>query len=156
MVRSTKKGGYIVLVEGIIENERIKPRYSFIKTSKEWISSFENEGCKHIYHEKKLNTFLLEGYINYRDKALQKIKALLGIKTPQVTLSNCIETYDYLNENKPAEKKQKFRMLKNIYRTINNFILFLLVYLSYPLEYLNNYLFKRYGEGVGAFLFIKK
>jgi ubiquinone/menaquinone biosynthesis C-methylase UbiE len=176
MCRVLKKGGFIFFMEGAHEKKFPIPKHSFPRTTGEWIELFEKNDATIIHNQKILETFLTDFYVKWRNKAVNYIRPKLGLSleytlqesaennTEKSTESNTRQNrkqntkqnvYDFL-ENKDAQKKRKFRLLRNTHRLLDQGVLSLLSYASYPIELTNAVTFKHFPEGTLTLLIQKK
>lgn len=156
IVRVTKKNGYFALLEGV-NDTKDTPKFSFVYNTQGWISQLEKKGLKLVFHEKYLDEFLIDKYVAFETSLKKIARKILGI--PEIKQKNIFDTsnFDRISQDrKNKEKGKKFRAARIMYRKINNFILGILTYTSYPLEYFNFYFIKKYNWHTATFLFIKK
>jgi ubiquinone/menaquinone biosynthesis C-methylase UbiE len=160
MCRVLKKGGFIFFMEGAHENKFPTPKHSFPRTSEEWIALFQKHNTKIIHKQKILETFLTDFYVKWRNKALNYVRPKLGITLDydsQDKSNADIEkenVYDFF-ENKEAQEKRKFKLLRKTHQVLDQTTLSLLSYVSYPVELANERTFKHFPEGTLALLIQK-
>ncbi len=154
MLRILNEGGFICFMEGCHENKFPVPQHSFPRTSEEWKMLFEVNGGEVVYSTKILETFLPDVYVKYRNKARVWGRSLLGMERGEERQSTEERTYDVL-ENK-NQKREKYAVLKFLFNAGDQIMLRILSYLSYPVEFLNYYLFSYYKEGTLVLLVRKK
>ena len=77
------------------------------------------------------------------------------MKQEDYSLDDYEKVIKEIKRRREVEKK-RVSVLKRLLRLIDRSLMIMLVYISYPVEYINNGIFKRFDEGVGAFLFLKK
>ncbi|GEM_PF-5993179 len=155
IVRVTKKNGYVALFEGVNDTTDT-PKFSFVYDTKGWISQLEKKGLKLVFHEKYLDEFLIDTYISF-EASFKKIARKI-LRIPEIKQKNIfdVSNFDRISQDKKnKEKGKKFRMLRITYRKINNSVISILTYLSYPIEYFNFYFTKKYSWHTATFLFKK-
>lgn len=154
--RVLKVGGYALIVEGTREDEDKIYKHSFPHSTRGWIKKFQDGNCVLMYHLKNTNPFLINLYFEFRDKILCLFKNKIdGISSET---SDALDTSSYdkiMNDKIKGEGYKKLLFLRKVFRICNYFIIYLLSKISYPIEYLNMYIFRYYPTSDGAFLFKK-
>jgi SAM-dependent methyltransferase len=155
MCRVLKKGGFIFFMEGAHENKFPIPKHSFPRTTAEWVAVFEKNNATVIHNQKLLETFLTDFYVKWRNKAVNHMRPRLGLSVDYTIPENKNNNvYDFL-ENEEIQQKRKFKLLRKTHQFVDQSMLSLLSYASYPVELANAATFKHFPEGTLALL-VKK